>query len=109
MLEIRPKTKEIVVGPEEALEISDLVGARYTWCGKAPENPEEAIHCEVQVRAHGDTVSAVAAIVDGHMHVQLNEPLYGVPAGQTAVIYVGTRVLGQMTIDEARSKVSTGA
>jgi tRNA-specific 2-thiouridylase len=63
----------------------------------------------VQVRAHGDTVPATATIVDGQMHVQLNEPLYGVPAGQTAVIYLGTRVLGQMTIDETRSKVSTGA
>jgi tRNA-specific 2-thiouridylase len=109
VLEIRPKTKEIVVGPEEELQISDLFGARYTWCGKAPENLEEAFDCDVQVRAHGDTVPATAEIVDGQMHVQLNEPLYGVPAGQTAVIYLGTRVLGQMTIDETRSKVSTGA
>jgi tRNA-specific 2-thiouridylase len=40
------------------------------------------------------------------MHVQLNEPLYGVPAGQTAVIYLGTRVLGQMTIDRTVSAVT---
>lgn len=36
--------------------------------------------------------------------VELQEPLQGVAPGQTAVMYQGTRVLGQATIDTARSK-----
>ena len=108
VLEIRPKTKEVVVGPEQALEISELSGARYSWCGKAPESPEQEFECEVQVRAHGDTVPATASVADGMMRIQLNEPLYGVATGQTAVVYLGTRVLGQMTIDSTRSKVQAG-
>ena len=109
VLEIRPKSKEIIVGPEEALQTYDLIGARYTRCGKAPENPDQAFECDIQIRAHVETAPALAAIVDGQMHIELKEPLYGVPNVQTAVIYLGTRVLGQMTIDQTRSKVSASA
>jgi tRNA-specific 2-thiouridylase len=109
VLEIRTKTKEIVVGPEGALQIYDLIGARYTCCGKARANPDQAFECDIQIRAHGETAPALAAIVDGQMHIELKEPLYGVPSVQTAVIYLGTRVLGQMTIDQTRSKVSARA
>jgi tRNA-specific 2-thiouridylase len=35
--------------------------------------------------------------------VTLTEPLRGVAPGQTVVLYQGTRVLGQATIDAARS------
>lgn len=99
VLEIRPKTQEVVVGPESALEVSALAGSRFSWCGKAPENQGAFFDCEVQVRAHGDTVRASAAVVDGELVIRLAEPLYGVAPGQTAVIYLGTRVLGQTTID----------
>lgn len=104
VLEIRPKTKEVVVGPEAYLEVSVLAGSRYSWCGRAPENPAEFFDCEVQVRAHGDTVPASAAIQDGELVIRLREPLYGVAPGQTAVLYLGTRVLGQTTIDRTESK-----
>ena len=106
VLEIRPKTNEVVVGPEAALQIDQLAGARYSWCGKAPENLEELFDCQVQVRAHGDTVPASAAVVEGELVINLKEPFYGVAPGQTAVLYVGTRVLGQTTIDRTRSAVS---
>ncbi len=106
VLEIRPKTKEVVVGPEEALEITELFGARYSWCGKAPENLSEFFHCEVQVRAHADSVPAQAAVVDGELAIRVLEPLYGVAPGQTAVLYQGSRVLGQTTIDRTSSKAT---
>jgi tRNA-specific 2-thiouridylase len=104
-LEIRPKTKEVVVGPEAALEITELAGARFSWCGKAPENSTDFFDCEVQVRAHGDAVAAQAAVVDSELVIRLVEPLYGVAPGQTAVLYLGTRVLGQTTIDRTVSAV----
>jgi tRNA-specific 2-thiouridylase len=43
------------------------------------------------------------AIIDGSMRIRLSEALYGVAPGQTAVVYQGTRVLGQTTIDETVS------
>ena len=103
VLEVRPKTNEVVVGPKEALAISELAGSRFTWAGMPPADPREPFDCEVQVRAHGDPVPAVAQVVDAELVVTLREPLTGVAPGQTAVVYVGTRVLGQCTIDRTVS------
>lgn len=108
VLEVRPKTNEVVVGPREALAISELAGSRFSWAGMPPADPETAFDCEVQVRAHGDPVPALAVVSTGsttELHVTLREPLTGVAPGQTAVIYVGTRVLGQLTIDRTVSAV----
>jgi tRNA-uridine 2-sulfurtransferase len=108
VLEIRPKENLVVVGPESALEILELAGSRFSWCGKPKENPEEFFDCEVQVRAHGEAIKAQAAVVEGEMVIRLQEPLYGVAPGQTAVIYIGTRVLAQTTIDRTESAVQVG-
>ena len=118
VLEVRPRTNEVVVGPREALAIAELAGARYTWAGADPvatgvttrdttrdagaERGGDAMlpfACHVQVRAHADPVPASAFVADGELIVRPLEPLLGVAPGQTAVVYVGTRVLGQCTID----------
>ncbi|MGO1768605.1 MAG: tRNA 2-thiouridine(34) synthase MnmA [Microbacterium sp.] len=109
VLEVRPVTNEVVVGPKEALAVTALVGSRHTWAGAAPEQPERPFSCEVQVRAHADPVPAEARVVDGEMTVELEEPLTGVAPGQTAVVYDGTRVVGQCTIDRTVSAVPVGA
>lgn len=103
VLEIRPKTNTVVVGPQDALAIAELAGSRYTWCGTAPVNPHDWFAAQVQVRAHGESVDCTAAVVDGDLVIKLREPLVGVAPGQTAVLYVGTRVLGQTTIDRTVS------
>jgi tRNA-specific 2-thiouridylase len=63
----------------------------------------------VQIRAHADPVPAVArvSVVEGRTELVItpHEPLSGVAPGQTAVVYVGTRVLGQCTIDRTVSAV----
>jgi tRNA-specific 2-thiouridylase len=68
--------------------------------------------CYAQVRAHGDPVPAKGRVErvadDGGVYrdglvVTLTEPLRGVAPGQTVVLYQGSRVLGQATIDTARS------
>ena len=103
VLEIRPKSNEVVVGPHDALAVVELAGSRFTWCGTAPKTPQEWFDAEVQVRAHADPVACTAAVVDGELVIRLVEPLLGVAPGQTAVLYVGTRVLGQTTIDRTVS------
>jgi tRNA-specific 2-thiouridylase len=70
-----------------------------------PATPETPFDCEVQVRAHGDPVPATAQLREGELHVELREPLDGVAPGQTAVLYIGTRVLGQFTIDSTVNAV----
>jgi len=109
VLEVRPKENKIIVGPHEALAIAELSGGRYTWCGAAPESPLGWFRCEVQVRAHGESLPASARVEvssdgsSGRLVARLDEPLFGVAPGQTAVFYQGTRVLGQCTIDETVS------
>jgi tRNA-specific 2-thiouridylase len=63
----------------------------------------------VQVRAHADPVAATAVVRDGELVITLDEPIMGVAPGQTAVVYVGTRVLGQCTIDRTGQDVPATA
>jgi len=120
VLEVRPVTNTVVVGPKEALAIAEIAGTKYTWAGTAPERPDVAFDCEVQIRAHADPVPAVAQVVPvpegsdavpGTLELRIlpAEPLLGVAPGQTAVVYVGTRVLGQCTIDRTVSAVPVAA
>jgi len=99
VLEVRPKENRVVVGPREALDVAQLAGSRHTWAGMPPAHPETPFDCEVQIRAHADPVPATAVLRDGELVVTPDEPLNGVATGQSAVLYAGTRVLGQATID----------
>lgn len=103
VLEIRPKDNTVVVGPESALAISELSGEKYSWCGKAPENAEDWFAADVQVRAHGESHPCKVRVDNFGMTIRPNEPIMGVSPGQTAVVYLGTRVLGQTTIDKTLS------
>jgi tRNA-specific 2-thiouridylase len=70
-----------------------------------PADPETPFDCEVQIRAHADPVAATAVVRDGELVIRPRSPILGVSTGQTAVVYVGTRVLGQCTIDRTVSAV----
>ena len=105
VLSIRPKDNVVVVGPDEALLISELSGSKYSWCGEAPSNTAEWFDAEVQVRAHGLSHPCRVKISENHMVIALVEPIRGVSPGQTAVVYLGSRVLGQATIDKTISAV----
>lgn len=118
VLEIRPKTNEVIVGPKEALALSELAGSAMSFAGPDPvasgyaqrivgsEFGCEEFACHVQVRAHADPVPARAKVAEGEMVIMLDAPLLGVSPGQSAVIYVGTRVVGQCTIDRTVSALA---
>ena len=110
------------MGPKEALAISELAGSVMSFAGADPvasglaeaADDEhgfgcESFECEVQVRAHADPVPASARVAGGELIVSLREPLLGVAPGQSAVIYVGTRVVGQCTIDRTVSALAEAA
>ncbi len=114
VLEIRPKENKVVVGPEALLAIDEIRGIKVSWAGLpiSEVGTGAEFECHAQVRAHGDPVPARAhiepvadeeGIERAELVVTLTEPLRGVAPGQTVVLYQGTRVLGQATIDAARS------
>ena len=107
VLEVRPVSNTVVVGPKEALAIAEIAGERHTWAGRAPV--QDAFACHAQIRAHADPVPAWATIADGVVTVRPETPFEGVAPGQTAVLYDGTRVLGQFTIDRTVSAVPISA
>lgn len=129
VLEIRPKTNEVIVGSKELLAVEEIRGIRSTWAGEPVAEfaeflarPAElgSVSAEIdvtsQVRAHADPVASSAhlewvsddeAFDSGALRleivVRLKEGLRGVAPGQTLVVYQGTRVLGQATINRAYS------
>jgi tRNA-specific 2-thiouridylase len=48
-------------------------------------------------------MEASAVLENGELVINFKEKLIGVAPGQTAVLYLGTRVLGQTTIDRTVS------
>ena len=101
VLEVKTATNTVVVGPREALAVGALAGTRSSWAGPPPAVAE--FRCDVQVRAHADPVPAWATIGDREVVVRPDEPILGLAPGQSAVLYDGTRVLGQFTVDRTLS------
>jgi tRNA-specific 2-thiouridylase len=120
VLSIRPVSNQVVVGPKEHLAITRIAGGRYSLTGDPGFLLSTPFTCEVQIRAHADPVPATAQLVEidessrTEQHrvdatheivvdIDLDhaEPLIGVAPGQSAVLYIGTRVIGQFTIDRA--------
>src|ERR1700712_905122 len=115
VLEIRPKDNTVVVGPREALDLAELAGTKISGAGFPPADPQTPFECDVQIRAHADPVPAVAFVRPStssgtaassgtdELVIRPVDPLNGVSPGQSAVLYIGTRVLGQCTIDRTVS------
>lgn len=96
VLEVRPSTNTVVVGAGELLTVRRLAADRAVWF---VDPPDAWLACDLQVRAHGAAVPARAlARGDGSVDVEVDGVLRGVAPGQSAVLYAGTRVLGQATV-----------
>jgi tRNA-specific 2-thiouridylase len=92
---VEPDRNVVLVGTEGLLSVRGIVGRDASWTGDAPA-PGSA--CEVQIRAHADPVAGTVHPHGGGVEVRLAAPLRAVAAGQSMVLYTGTRVLGQSTI-----------
>jgi tRNA-uridine 2-sulfurtransferase len=95
VLDISPVDRRVMVGPEEALAVDEVVGARLRWCGPAPDGP---IECHVQYRAHGEAVPSSVELRGESVLVRFSTSQRGVAPGQAVVLYDGTRVLGSATV-----------
>lgn len=110
VLDVQPSTGTVVVGAAELLTVDVVEGERAVWF--VPPAPDGAWSpAELQIRAHGAPVPALyRATAAGGVDVRLTgERLRGVAAGQSLVLYAGTRVLGQATVSAARRERPVGA
>ncbi|HWB65263.1 MAG TPA: tRNA 2-thiouridine(34) synthase MnmA [Mycobacteriales bacterium] len=99
VLSVSPVERSVTVGPEERLAARRIDCGAPTWCGPAPDLPLAAA---IQIRAHGEPVTATVDLVDGRLVATAAEPLSGVAPGQSLVVYDGDLVIGSATIDRAR-------
>lgn len=98
VVDVQPTTNTVVVGPGELLSVDRIAGDRASWFSGALPG-DGWFDAEIQVRAHGSPVPArVRAVPDGLEAELTGELLRGVAAGQSVVVYRGTRVLGQATV-----------
>lgn len=92
VVELRPETNEVVVGPKEALASRGLVAQEVNWLIPPPEAPIPAV---VQVRyRHRGVRSLLTPLPGNKVRVEFQEPQGPVAPGQAAVFYDGDRVLG---------------
>jgi tRNA-specific 2-thiouridylase len=116
VLAIRPDTREVVVGPLEALDSTGVEVDQLNWLAHAPA-PGEPV--SVQVRHRAPAVHATVAQPDpwseghgdGALALTFAEPQRAVTPGQSAVIFRGEQVLGGGRIRTAvrRTPASTSA
>ncbi|HHW83734.1 MAG TPA: tRNA 2-thiouridine(34) synthase MnmA [Actinomycetales bacterium] len=99
--EIRPESNTVIVGPSALLSVNEIDGEDTVWL--ADDVPATTpTPATVQLRAHGEPHAAVVERDGTHLKVRLDGTVRGIAAGQSAVVYDGTRVLGQATIAAAR-------
>jgi len=86
--EVRPRTKQVVVGRRQDLEVREVLVGNLNWF----LDPSEA--GSVQVRYNGSPVPCELEDAGGEVRVILSEPIMGVAPGQSAVFYKGDLVVG---------------
>ena len=87
--EVRPRTKQVVVGRREDLKVRQVRVGGLNWF----LDPLEAE--SVQVRYNGSPVPCeIENAGGGEVRALLSEPVMGVAPGQSAVFYKGDRVIG---------------
>ncbi len=83
----------IIVGPHESLARKALVASEVNWL--SGEFPEHVSGIRVKIRYTAEPVPASISQKDNeHLMVRFDEPVYGVTAGQAAVIYHEDNCLG---------------
>lgn len=106
VLEVRPASNTVVVGPAALLTVDTIECRETVWLADdVPATGPIAAH--VQLRAHGLPLRAAVTRCGDGLHIELDGVTRGLAAGQSAVIYRDTRVLGQATI--ARATRARGA
>ena len=110
VLDIEPVSGTVSVGAREDLTVDLISAVRPRWCAAPPTGPVDAT---VQLRAHGAEHRARVRLVGppgiAGVEIELLDPAQGIAAGQAAVIYDGSRVVGSATISgTGRSRALTG-
>jgi tRNA-uridine 2-sulfurtransferase len=91
VLEVRPETREVVVGTRDELNRDRVEIAELNWHARRPSVGDQL---RVQMRYRAPAVAATVASIGGALVLELDEAYPAITPGQSAVIFAGDRVLG---------------
>jgi tRNA-specific 2-thiouridylase len=90
---VRPESRTVVVGDEDALLSDRLVAREVNWLSM-PE-PQDEIRAHVRIRyRHPGALATIRALDAGRVDVRFDEPQRAITPGQAAVLYDGEVCLG---------------
>ena len=96
---LRPDTRDVVVGPREALARDILFLKDINWIGDVPLSPTPQ-HVHIKVRSSQEPFEAQIFMNEkGVVEVRMPQAYYGISPGQACVAYDGDRCLGGGWID----------
>lgn len=118
VLEVEPVNNRVVVGPAELLTVHRIDADQTIWFDNdlRRQAADGGFDGEIQIRAHGEPIAAtirvsaealdpdaggaaeLGALVVAELH---GAGLRGIAAGQSLVVYQGTRVIAQGTVSRA--------
>ena len=103
VVEIRPETRAVVIGPRDELLGKGVVARELNWLVDPPSVGAEV---EIQIRhrarpARGTLVRAE----QNEIEIALDEPVSAITPGQSLVMYEGALVLGGGVIERASRRV----
>ncbi len=104
---IDPETRNVVVGPREAILAHGLVAEGLVWTGmEEPAGECAPFRAQVQIRHRHPAVWGTIEVAAGMAHATFDEPQAAVSPGQAVVFYDHEeRVLGGGWIKSARGPV----
>jgi tRNA-specific 2-thiouridylase len=106
VLRLDAEKRRVIVGPREALGQQRVPIAKINWLGLPA--PGDGLPVAVKLRSTQPPLPARLFFDEsGNGEALLDEPAFGVAAGQACVIYDGTRVLGGGWIQRAAAAGAT--
>ena len=92
VIKIIPETKQVIVGPKEALYKLKFIIKEVNWLA---DNPSDVMEVSVKVRSNQETIPAkIRLLPESKAEIILINPEKAITPGQACVIYQEERVMG---------------
>ena len=106
VVRLEPDTRQVVVGPIDALACDGVSLAQVNWLGETALGAN-GTRVEVKLRSTMELVPATLLAQPGDsVDVLLEQPQFGIALGQACVFYQGERVLGGGWIVESQTALA---
>lgn len=105
VLEVRPETREVVVGTRDELNRDRVEISELNWHARRPTAGDQL---RVQMRYRAPAVAATVTSIDDALVLELAEAYPAITPGQSAVMFEGDRVLGGGRIVRSEVGASVG-